>query len=72
MAFDRTEVRVREKLHAKDEDIDYKNVEFLRKCIGSQGQMFSRRRTGFVAQRQRLVKKAVKRARHLGLLSFVD
>jgi small subunit ribosomal protein S18 len=81
MAFDRYERGERgdrfdaptyEKVKAKDEDLDYKNVELLRKCIGGQGQMFSRRRTGLSAQRQRLLKKAIKRARHLGLLPFVD
>jgi small subunit ribosomal protein S18 len=69
---DRFEVPTYEKVKAKDEDLDYKNVELLRKCVGGQGQMFSRRRTGLSAQRQRLLKKAIKRARHLGLLPFVD
>ena len=68
---DRFEAPTYEKVKAKDEDLDYKNVELLRKCIGGQGQMFSRRRTAFTAQRQRLLKKAIKRARHLGLLPFV-
>jgi small subunit ribosomal protein S18 len=61
-----------ERIHARVEDLDYKNVDLLRKCMGTQGQMFSRRRTGFSAQRQRLLKQAIKRARHLGLLPFVD
>lgn len=61
-----------ERVKVKDEDLDYKNVDLLRKCMGGQGQMFSRRRTAFGAQRQRLLKKAIKRARHLGLLPFVE
>lgn len=61
-----------ERLKVKDQDLDYKNVDLLRKCMGGQGQMFSRRRTGFSAQRQRLLKKAIKRARHMGMLPFVD
>lgn len=69
---DRFEAPTYEKVKAKDEDLDYKNVELLRKCMGGQGQMFSRRRTGLSAQRQRLLKKALKRARHMGLLPFVD
>lgn len=69
---DRFEAPTYEKVKAKDEDLDYKNVELLRKCIGGQGQMFSRRRTGLSAQRQRLLKKALKRARHMGFLPFVD
>ena len=68
---DRFEIPTYEKVKAKDEDLDYKNVELLKKCIGGQGQMFSRRRTGLSAQRQRMLKKALKRARHMGLLPFV-
>jgi small subunit ribosomal protein S18 len=69
---ERFEIPTYERVKAKDEDLDYKNVELLRKCIGGQGQMFSRRRTGLSAQRQRLLKNAIKRARHMGLLPFVD
>lgn len=51
--------------------IDYKDVDHLSRFIGPQGQILSRRRTGFSAQRQKQMKKAIKRARHLGLLIFV-
>lgn len=68
---DRFEAPTYEKVKVKDEDLDYKNVDLMKKCIGGQGQMFSRRRTGLSAQRQRLLKKAVKRARHMGLVPFV-
>ena len=54
-----------------DDPIDYKDLELLRKCTGPQGQIVSRRRTGLSAQRQRTLKNAIKRARHLGLLPFV-
>jgi len=69
---DRFEAPAVEKIKAKDEEINYKNLELLGKCIGSQGQMHSRRRTGLSAQRQRLLKNAIKRARHMALLPFVD
>ena len=69
---DRFEIPTYERLKVRDADLNYKNVELLRKCMGSQGQMYSRRRTGFSAQRQRLLKQAIKRARHMGLLPFVD
>lgn len=55
----------------KSDDIDYKNLELLAKCIGPQGQMVSRRRTGATTARQRKLKQAIKRARHLGLLPYV-
>ena len=51
--------------------IDYKDLELLEKCIGPQGQIVHRKRTGFSAQRQKELKLAIKRARHLGLLPFV-
>ena len=70
--FDRYEMPTPERVQVKDVDLDYKNVDLLRKCIGGQGQMYSRRRTAFTAQRQRMLKKAIKRARHLGLMPFVD
>jgi small subunit ribosomal protein S18 len=55
----------------KDEAIDYKNLELLAKCLSSQGQIVSRRRTGLNSQRQRELKNAMKRARHMALLPFV-
>ena len=54
-----------------DQDIDYKDIELLSKCVGGQGQLFSRRRTALSAKRQRELKQAIKRARHLALLPFV-
>ena len=51
--------------------IDYKDLELIGKCVGSQGQIFSRRRTGLNAQMQRELKSAIKRARHMALLPFV-
>lgn len=55
----------------RDESIDYKNLELLAKCLSSQGQIVSRRRTGLNTQRQRQLKQAMKRARHMALLPFV-
>ena len=55
----------------KDDPIDYKDIELLRKATGSQGQILSRRRTDLNAKRQRELKQAIKRARHLALLPFV-
>jgi small subunit ribosomal protein S18 len=55
----------------KSDNVDYKNIDLLVKCLGPQGQILSRRRTGLTNQRQRDLKQAIKRARHLGLLPFV-
>jgi small subunit ribosomal protein S18 len=54
-----------------DDPIDYKDLDLMNKCVGPQGQILSRRRTGLTSQRQRELKRGIKRARHLGLLPFV-
>lgn len=54
-----------------DPVLDYKDTEYLSKFLTPQGQIVSRRRSGFCTQCQRQLKKAVKRARHLALLPFV-
>ena len=41
-----------------DPVIDYKNIEYLSKFLTPQGQILSRRRTGFCTQCQRELKKA--------------
>ncbi len=55
----------------RDDPIDYKDLELLRKAMGTQGQIMSRRRTDLNSKRQKALKVAIKRARHLGLLNFV-
>ena len=52
--------------------IDYKNAEFLLKFINEQGKILPRKYTGISMKYQRKVAKAIKRARHLGLLPFVS
>jgi small subunit ribosomal protein S18 len=47
---------------------DYKNVDQLRRYINAQGKILPRRRTGLSAKNQRLLARAIKRARHLALL----
>jgi len=52
--------------------IDYKNVVFLRRFLTEQGKILSRRFTGVTAKQQREITKAIKQARILGLLQFVN
>lgn len=47
---------------------DYKDYERLRRYVSSQGKILPRRRSGLSAKNQRLVARAIKRARHLALL----
>ena len=52
--------------------IDYKDVELLKNYITKCGKIVPRRISGVSASYQRMLSVAVKRARHLGLLSYVE
>ncbi|NEO30760.1 MAG: 30S ribosomal protein S18 [Symploca sp. SIO3C6] len=54
------------------EPIDYKDVELLRKFITERGKILPRRITGLTAKQQRDLTTAIKRARFLALLPFVN
>ena len=47
---------------------DYKDHEKLRRYVNPQGKILPRRRSGLNAKNQRLLARAIKRARHLALL----
>ncbi len=51
--------------------IDYKDTETLRKMISGNGKILSRKRTGATAMEQRMLARAIKRARYMGLLPYV-
>ena len=50
-------------------EIDFKNAELLTKFISGLGKIKAKKRSGVCSKHQRLLATAVKRARHLGLLS---
>jgi small subunit ribosomal protein S18 len=50
--------------------IDYKQIETLRRYVTESGKIRPRRQTGACAKHQRLIARAVKRARHLAMLPF--
>ena len=52
--------------------VDYKDVDLLRQFINPHGRVMSRRRTGLTAKQQRAVEAAVKRARFMGLLPYIQ
>lgn len=56
---------------AKVEDIDYKDIETLKQFITERGKILPRRITGVCYYYQKVLKKAIKRARHMALLPFV-
>jgi len=55
----------------KVQEVDYKDVGTLGKLTTNQGKIFSRKRSGNCARHQRSTKRAIKRARFLGLLPYV-
>nr|ARW60204.1 ribosomal protein S18 [Laurencieae sp.] len=52
-------------------NIDYKDIDLLRKFINDQGKILSRRSTGLNAKQQKKITKSIKRARVLALLPFL-
>ncbi|ARD48378.1 30S ribosomal protein S18 [Sporosarcina sp. P37] len=52
--------------------IDYKDVDLLKKFISERGKMLPRRVTGTSAKYQRKLTIAIKRARIMALLPFVQ
>lgn len=55
----------------KASQIDYKDIGALQKLITQHGKIFSRKRSGNCARHQRSARRAIKRARFLGLLPYV-
>jgi small subunit ribosomal protein S18 len=53
-------------------NIDYKDVELLKKFLNPHARMMSRKKTGTSAKNQRKLANAVKRARFMALLPFVS
>lgn len=52
--------------------IDYKDVDLLKKFITERGKILPRRITGLTAKQQRDLTTAIKRARILALLPFIN
>jgi small subunit ribosomal protein S18 len=50
--------------------IDYKNTEYLKQFTSPYAKIFNRDKTGSSAKYQRKITKAIKRARHMGLMPF--
>jgi small subunit ribosomal protein S18 len=54
----------------KDLLMDYKRVDILVKLVSNKGKILPRRLTGTCARHQRLVAKAIKKARNAGFMPF--
>ena len=55
----------------KDNVIDYKDTNKLKRYISERGKIVPRRITGNCAKHQRTLTVAIKRARHLALMPYV-
>jgi len=51
-------------------EIDFKETELLRKFISGLAKIRPKKRTGVCSSHQRKLARAIKRARHLGLLPY--
>ena len=56
----------------KDNVIDYKDTAKLKKYISERGKILPRRITGTCAKHQRALTVAIKRARHVALMPYVQ
>lgn len=53
-------------------EVDYKDIETLKRFITERGKILPRRVTGVSAKFQRKLTSAIKRARYIALLPFVS
>lgn len=52
--------------------VDYKDVDLLKQFINPHGRIISRTRTNLTAKQQRAMEAAIKRARFMGLLPYIQ
>ena len=60
--------RKRTRMLKADQQVDYRDYEFLRKFMTERGKILPGRVTGANVKQQRQVKRAIRRARVMGLL----
>lgn len=74
MAYDRNSRKPRKKVCAfcvdKVEEIDYKDINRLRRFTSDRAKILPRRVTGTCAYHQRELTTAIKRARHVALIPY--
>ncbi|HMB96047.1 MAG TPA: 30S ribosomal protein S18 [Tepidisphaeraceae bacterium] len=69
--FNRPKVKVTRTSASGKMYIDYKDTESLKKMMSANGKILNRKRTGANAMEQRMLARAVKRARYMALLPYV-
>lgn len=55
----------------KIDSVDYKDLAVLRRFLSDRGKILPSRQTGATAKQQRMISRAIKRAREMALLPFV-
>ena len=53
-------------------DVNYKDADLLRRFLSPEGKILPGRRSGLITKNQRKVTRAIKQARVIGLLPFVN
>src|SRR6478752_4936265 len=71
-SFNRPKLKITRTAESGEVYIDYKDTESLRKVMSGNGKILGRKRSGATAMEQRMLAKAVKRARYLALLPYVS
>ena len=59
-------------LRRKEKEIDYKDANTLKKYVSERGKILPRRITGNCAKHQRALTVAIKRARHVAIMPYVQ
>ena len=67
-----TRIRVCQFCTDKNVEINYKDINLLQRYTDDTGKIRPRRQTGACAKHQRAVAKAIKNARHIGFLPYVN
>ena len=70
-SFNRPKLKIARTSEAGLTYIDYKDTESLRKLMSGNGKIQARKRTGADAMQQRMLARAIKRARYMALLPYV-
>lgn len=56
---------------SKIDYVDYKDIDLLRRFLTERGKIIASRQSGNTAKQQRMITRAIKRAREMALLPFV-
>lgn len=70
-SFNRPKLKITRLSQSGEVYIDYKDTESLKKLMSGNGKIQARKRTGADAMQQRMIARAIKRARYMALLPYV-